>query len=271
MRIRPYPIPMATSIAVALAAVVAASVLADRQPAEPQGATGPDHEMATPAKARRAPEGADDDLKIAALTGFLNADPAESVPLLEKLMASAKSARVREQALFILSQSGSPQARDLVIKTARGHGHPALQAKAIECLGITGASENQQVLSEIYAQSKDPDSRRAVLRAFLIGGDTAHLLQAAKSEQQPELRRDAVHMLGAAGATDELARLYTEESDREVKEAVLHGQMAAGDGARLVQTARNEKDPELRLAAVRMLSVMGSQEGRQLFLEILDK
>jgi hypothetical protein len=215
---------------------------------------------------------ADEELKLMALDGLLRSDPDEAVPMLEKLLAGGASVRVKERALFVLSQSGSPRAKQIVGQVARGQGSPALQERAIEYLGIVGGAESRAILSEVYAQpSTDRETRKAVLQAFMIAGDRARVLQAAKGEKDPELQEQAVHLLGAMGARAELVELYRPETPKPVRAAVLEGLMIAGDGSRLVQVARTEKDPELRRQAVQLLSTMDSKEARAYLMEILEK
>src|SRR5579863_3380530 len=61
---------------------------------------------------RVSPESAgDEDLKLMALNGLMNSDPDHAVPLLEKLLHSSQSPKIKERALFVLTQSGSSQAR----------------------------------------------------------------------------------------------------------------------------------------------------------------
>lgn len=214
---------------------------------------------------------ADDDLKIMALSGLMNGNSEEALPLLEKLVQSGKSPKLREHALFVLCQSGSPRAREIVGRIARGQGSPALEAKAIEYLGMFGGEDSRRILGEIYTQSQDPDNRRAVLRAFMVSGDKARVLEAARGEKDLELRREALHSLGMMGANAELAELYRSETHREAKAAILQGLMMAGDVQRLIGLARSEKDPELRRQAVQSLSMLDSPESRQFLLEILEK
>ncbi len=55
-----------------------------------------------------------------ALNGLMNSNPERALPILEKLLAGSQSPRVKERALFVLSQSSAPQARETVVKFAKG-------------------------------------------------------------------------------------------------------------------------------------------------------
>jgi len=214
---------------------------------------------------------ADDDLKIFALSQLMNGSSEEALPVLEKLLTSGKSPRVREHALFVLCQSKTPRALEIVARIARGQGSPALESKAIEYLGMVGGEDSRRILGEIYAQSPEPDSRRAVLRGFMMSGDKARVLQVARSEKDLELRQEALQSLGMLGANAELYELYRAETNRDLKQAILRGLMMAGDAGRLIELARGEKDPELRRELVQALSMLDAPEARQFMLEILEK
>jgi tetratricopeptide (TPR) repeat protein len=79
----------------------------------------------------------DCELKLLALNGLQQADPAKAVPLLEKMIHSPDCAKIRSQAFFVLAQSNSPEARELMTKMARGEGvNPLVQQRAIQALGL---------------------------------------------------------------------------------------------------------------------------------------
>jgi hypothetical protein len=51
----------------------------------------------------------DEELKLYALDSLMQAEPEQAVPVLERLLAGNASSRLKERALFVLSQSDSPQ------------------------------------------------------------------------------------------------------------------------------------------------------------------
>src|SRR5215472_13474021 len=104
--------------------------------------------------------------------------------------------QVKERALFVLSQSGSERAQDLMPRIARGEVQPDLQTKAIQNLGISG---KKKLLSDIYASSSPAEAKRAALKAMGIGGARDELLTAARSERDAQLRREAINGLAIAG------------------------------------------------------------------------
>jgi hypothetical protein len=208
----------------------------------------------------------DEDLKMIAINSLMHSDPEKAYPLLEKIVKGPSGRKIKERALFILAQSPSPRAQTLIAGIARGNANPDLQRDALKYIGIHGGERNRAVLSEVYASSSSREVKKEVLQAFMIAGDQARVLSAAKSEKDADLREKAIQLLGVMGARAELASLYASESSREVKEAIIQGLFISGDDDRIGDLARNEKDPALRREAIRKLGLMGGPAGTLLAL-----
>jgi HEAT repeat protein len=209
-----------------------------------------------------APESVDDEeLKLIAIQNLMHMDPAQALPLLQKILDSPKSSpKLKEKALFVLSQSGSPQAREILVRAAKGDAYPGLQRKAIQNLGIFGGGENAAALAEIYTSSSEREVKRAVLQAYMVSGQRDRLLALAKSEADGSLRRDAIQQLGVMGASDEVWQMYA-GGDHETKKAVMQALFVGGKADRLVELARTEKDPDLRRHAIQHVGLVGGAEG----------
>jgi HEAT repeat protein len=203
----------------------------------------------------------DEDLKLMALNGLLNTDSERALPLLEKFLTGNGSAKLRERALFVLSQSDSPRAREIVVRIARGQQSPELQETAIRYLGLFGGEASKQALADLYQSSSDVSVRKAVLQSFMVSGQKARVLAAARGEKSEELRKSAIHLLGVMGAQPELWEMYQAEPSVEVKKTILHAMFVGGGSDRLTEVARTEKNPDLRKAAIHSLGVMGDQTG----------
>lgn len=201
----------------------------------------------------------DEDLKLMALNGLLNSDSERALPLLEKFLTGTSSPKLRERALFVLSQSDSPRAREIVVRIARGQQSPELQETAIRYLGLFGGDASKQALADLYASSADTSVKKAVLHSFMVSGQKARVLAAARAEKSEELRKSAIHLLGVMGAQEELWQMYQSDASVEVRKAILHAMFVGGGADRLTEVARNEKNPELRKAAIHSLGVMGDR------------
>jgi hypothetical protein len=201
---------------------------------------------------------ADEELKLLALRGLMQSDPDRGVPMIEQLLSGNSSVRVKENALFVLSQSRTGRAREIILSVAKGGSNPDLQLRAVRYLGAMGGPENRQVLEEVYRSSTDVAVKRAVIRSFQPSGDRTRLLSIAKSETSPELRGEAIQQLGAMRATTELSDLYASESSVDIKRRIIQSLMVSQASDKLIEIAKTEKDPQLRRSAVRNLGVMNA-------------
>jgi tetratricopeptide (TPR) repeat protein len=207
------------------------------------------------------PEAAtDEDLKLLALNSLMNTDPERSVPMLETLLKGTASPKVKERALFVLAQSRSPKAREVLASVAKGGSNPDLQSKAVEYLGIYGGHDNLQVLVDVYKGTNDLHLKRTILNSFMVAGSKDNLLAVAKSESNNELKMHAISLLGNVGGSADLAQLYSSESSPEVKRTIIQGLFVSGNSDKLFELAKTEKDAGLRHYAINQLGVMGKSK-----------
>ena len=188
-----------------------------------------------------APLSENDELKLYALNGLLGAEPERALPLLHKFLQGNHPPRLKEQALFVISQSETPEARKTLVDVARGSAHPELQLKAVEYLGIAGDVE---ILAEL-----------------------------ARQEKNPAVRKQAIHGLGLTEgekASATLRSIYSSSSDRSTREAVLEALFIQENARALIDLFKTEKDREVRREIVRYLSMMDSEEAEQFMSKIFE-
>jgi len=202
----------------------------------------------------------DEELKILAIQGLMNSDPERAMPLLEKVINGSGSPREKSRALFVLAQKGSALGREIIGRIAKGQSNPELQREAIKYLGLFGGAQSRQIMAEVYAASRDASVKRAILRAYMLGGDHERLFAAAKSEKDESLRREAIRQLGLVHGVSELEQLYQAETSTDLRREILQAFFLAGESGKLVQAAESEKDPELRRAAIRNLGLIHSDD-----------
>jgi hypothetical protein len=219
--------------------------------------------------ATRASSSDDEDLKLMALNGLMQADEESAIPILEEFLTSEKSTRLKERALFVLAQSESEKAHAILARVARGERDPELQRQAIRYLGVHGSDRGLALLAELYRGLESTEARATVLESFMIAGDQKRLLDLARNEPDPELRGRAIHLLGTMDAAAELWELYQTETSEEVKEKMLQAFMIAGDDEHLLAVARDRsQSEELRRSAIQLLGAEGAEEALwQLFQE----
>ena len=94
------------------------------------------------------PDQNDEEVKLMALRGIMQSDPDQAMPIIEKMLAGASSPKVKDRALFVLSQSHVARARDIIAGVAKGNANPDLQLRAIRYIGIMGGPDNRQILAD---------------------------------------------------------------------------------------------------------------------------
>ncbi|MGC3956549.1 MAG: HEAT repeat domain-containing protein [Verrucomicrobiota bacterium] len=145
----------------------------------------------------------DDELKLIAVSGLIRSDVDKALPYLEKLVSSSQSPRVKEEALSMLARTGSPKAREVVVKVARS-GNPDAQLKAIRALGHMESKEGPSMLATIYGDAKDREVKEEVLDALGNARAAKQVMDIAKAEKDFDLKKRAVR---------HLSRMNTKESN----------------------------------------------------------
>jgi HEAT repeat protein len=213
----------------------------------------------------------DDDVKLMALNGLMNSDPERAIPILENILHSpSSSSKMKDRALFVLSQTNSPRATDMLSRIAKDGSNRELQSRALKYLGIMGGDNSRKILEDVYQSSNDINVKRTVLKSFMVSGDRARLYSLARAEQNPELRGDAVRQLGVMGARNELADLYNSETSIEVKKSIIQAMFIGGSADKLGDLARNEKNAELRVAAIKSLGLIGGERTSPILKSLYD-
>lgn len=202
----------------------------------------------------------DEELKLIILDNMIHVDEEKAIPMLEKLLSTNSSPRIRERALYVLAQSGSEQAHRVIESYARGETDPEMQMKAVEYLGVFGGKDAGALMQEIYRSSSDSRLRSKILESYMIASDEDRLLAAARNETDPALRGKAVEMLGVMSADSALWQLYQAETESRVKAKIIESFMLAGNEEFVLRLAQNEKEAELRAKAVEQLGLMGGND-----------
>jgi HEAT repeat protein len=213
----------------------------------------------------------DDDLKLLAIQSLQNSDPDRAIPLLENVLNSATSLKVKNRALYVLALSSQPQAHTILVNIAKG-GTPDLQLTAIRYLAQNSRNGKNPTtsaeLKEIYNSAQNDDVKRAVLQAFGSSGDRMAIVSLMGGTQVMDLRREGINQLGNAQAGPELWEMYQKEQDKQLKMSILSalGNMGAYD--KIIEVAKTEKDADLRRRAIRSLGNMRAERSGAALSEI---
>jgi hypothetical protein len=201
----------------------------------------------------------DDEMKLLALNALMQQDDARAMPAIRQILNGNGSDRLKERALFVLANSNTPEAQNLIGDIARGQSDPALQVRAIRMYSAIKGKQATTTLSDVYQHTVNESVKRAVLQAYMISDSQDKLVEAARTEQNPVLTKAAVQSLGAMTAVSALSQLYGETKDVQTKSAILSSLVAAGPKGTeaLSNIAKTEQNPELRRKAIRNLGVSG--------------
>lgn len=211
---------------------------------------------------------ADEEIKLIAINSLMQSDPNTAFPALQKVLQGSSSVKIKERALFVLTQNSSPEARKLLGTVAANSSNPDLQMRAIRYIGLMGSDDARKELEGLYTRSTDTRVRRAILQSFMRSGSRTFLLNAAKAEKNPELREEAIRQLALSGGQDELWQLYQSSGSVEDKNAILKSMFLGRNTARLGELARTEKDPKLRATAVKSLGLIKDSGTAEMLVSI---
>jgi len=139
--------------------------------------------------------GSDEDLKILALNSLMNRDPTTALPLLRGILSGSQPLRVKKHALFVLAQSKSPEAENLLHDAALGKLDPQLQGEAIRSMAVFQGKRANDTLAEVYRTTTDPKIKKSIISAMFITQDAPRMVEMARNEKDLELKRTIVSQL----------------------------------------------------------------------------
>lgn len=213
---------------------------------------------------------ANEDLKLMAINGLMSADPERAVPLLEGILKGTATAAVKDRAMFVLTQSRSPRAQQVLTDYAKGGSNPDLQLRALRYIGMSGTSDAVTQLTSVYNASNDTVVKREIIRSLMVAKAGDALLNIAKTEKNVDLKTEAIRNLGVTRANAPgLVTLYNSELDKGIRMEIARGLFAGGDAKSLVEIARKESDPTQKKEIVRLLTMMKSKDATDFLMELL--
>jgi len=144
----------------------------------------------------------DEELKLLAINSLLRDHSEQALPALEKIINGQHSPGLKKRALFVLSQSTLPRAREILRTVARNPADQDLQLEALVYLQMFGGAEEKKLLSDVYGSSKDRDVKVRVIDALSSQGDAKTLVDMARKETDPAMRKRIVERLSRMKAKE---------------------------------------------------------------------
>jgi hypothetical protein len=203
------------------------------------------------------PEGylPDTDLRIQALGSLIHTDAAKVIPMLREIVLESGNLAEARRALFVLAQSGRPEARSTVIEVAKT-GPELVRLAAVRELGHLGGPAVGNDLLQVYSTANDR-VKYQVMTSLGQRDAAPALLRIAQSEPNRRLRDVAIATLGEAGGRQQLAMLYTSAA-ADAKRPIIIGLFNAQAEDELIRIAERERDPEARAEVLARLRLLGT-------------
>ena len=236
---------------------------------QPPRAAAPPEPPTPPWPAAWFPEGfqPDTELRIQALGSLIRTDAVRVIPMLKEIALDSDNPGDARRAMFLMMQSGHPQARAAVVQVARVGPEPARIA-AVRELGRFGGPEISEQLMEVYVTA-DLAVKQQVVASLGERLERTSLFRIAQSEKNPEVRQSAILKLAQAGGSEQLWTLYG-RADFTIKLPIILGFFSAGAEDELIRVAEQEREPKLRDEALRRLRLMETPKAKA-YLQKIDR
>ena len=201
----------------------------------------------------------DMDLRIQALGTLMGTDADRVIPILEDIVLKVHDVGEARRALFVLAQSGRPEARSLVVKFAREASEPVRVAAIRELARFGGPTIDQDLL--VVYEDGTPMVKRQVVRTLGSSGGAHALVQIVRSERDSDLRNSAILMLGRAGGRDELQSIFVTATP-DMKESLITALFNVSADDALIQIAKTDPNESVRKHAIDRLRLLDTDRAR---------
>jgi HEAT repeat protein len=207
----------------------------------------------------------DQELKLQALSSLMKSDADRVLPMLLEIAMDGGNPGQASRAVFVMAQSGRPEARRSVIEVAYKGVEP-VRIAAIRELGRLEGPEISGELIQVYSTGQE-GVKRQVVKSLGERRERIALMRIAQSEKQPELRSRAILTLGQIGGSEQLKLLYGRVGP-ETRRAVILGLFNARADADLIQIAERERSLTLRREIYTQLRLLGTPRAKEYLVKV---
>jgi HEAT repeat protein len=207
------------------------------------------------------PDGWDPDinLRIQALGSLIHTDASRVIPILREIALESHDANEASRALFVLAQSGRPEAHLTVLEVAL-QGSELVQIAAVRELGRFGGPKAAEELLQVYGTG-NARVKNQVVHALGERSASVALMRIAETEKDQKLQETAIVRLGLAGGREQLLRFYS-RAKVDLKRPIVIGLFNARAEDELIRIADQEKDPAIRAEVLTRLRLLGTAKAR---------
>lgn len=210
---------------------------------------------------QQCPNDDDDDVRSAAIHAFMNMNAEQAMPMLKQILArkDACSAKLRERAVFIVSQKHGADVEDVLLGVARNDPSSQVREQAVFWLSQVNTERALGYLEDILKTTQD--DRIADKAIFAISqhnsARASQMLRDYASNQSADfkLRDKSIFWLGQRRGTENAAflkDLYSREKDAKLKDKIIFAlSQQPGNGSWLMDIATNQNESiEMRKKAL---------------------
>lgn len=201
----------------------------------------------------------DSQQRILALGSLMRTDAPKVIPILKDIALESPDPNEASRAIFVLAQSGKPEAYTTVLEVAR-QGSELVQIAAVRELGRFGGPKMTEELLKVYPTSA-PMVKYQVVNALGERRATAALMQILQRESDRRLQETAILRLGQAGGRLQL-RQYYDKAAPGLKAPIIVGLFNAGAEDELIAIAERERDETLRREALTRIRLLNSARAK---------
>jgi hypothetical protein len=204
-------------------------------------------------------------MRIQALSSLIRSDAEKALPILLQIALGSDNPGEASRAVFVMAQSGRPEARQSVIHVAHNGAEP-VRIAAIRELGRFEGPEISGELIQVYSTGESA-VKRQVVKSLGERRERTVLLRIAQSETNAELRSRAILTLGQIGGTEQLRLLYGRVG-AQAKRTVILGLFNARADGDLIQIAERERSRVLREEIFTQLRLLGTPRAKEYLLKV---
>ena len=189
--------------------------------------------------------------------------------MLEKLLEGTASPKVKQRALFVLAQSNSPRAREVLRNFAKGSSTPELQSQAIQYLGVHGGPEAARGARR--GLRRRPPTSTSSAGSCARSWSPARRIGCSRRRRASRTRSSAPKRSVSSATwarTKSCGSSIRRKRSVDVKRRIIRAMQNGGSVDRLIELAKTEQNPELRRDAVRALGVMRSARTGDVLVQI---
>jgi hypothetical protein len=213
------------------------------------------------AASQQCPNDDDDDVRAAALNAFLNMNAEQALPMLKQILArkDACSAKLREKAVFIVSQKRGAEVEDILLSTARNDPSTKVREQAVFWLSQVNTERALGYLEDILKTTTDANIADKAVFAISQhrSARASQMLRdyAGNPNAEFKLRDKAIFWLGQRHGEENgtfLKELYSRERDAKLKDKIIFAlSQQRGNESWLMNLATNESESiEMRKKAL---------------------